>query len=124
MTKGYVGWSLDEQTRDKLLALFPPAYERVIAHHCTLKFGVDDKYPLPTATQAQVVGTVDDLMGVQALVLMIDGSTSRPDGSVYHITWSLGPGRKPVDSNKVIAHQGYKPVAPVAIEINPQFFAF
>jgi hypothetical protein len=85
---------------------------------------VDDKYPLPTATQAQVVGTVDDLMGVQALVLMIDGSTSRPDGSVYHITWSLGPGRKPVDSNKVIAHQGYKPVSPVAIEMDPQFFAF
>jgi hypothetical protein len=55
---------------------------------------------------------------------MIDGSTSRPDGSVYHITWSLGPGRKPVDSNKVIAHQGYKPVSPVAIEMDPQFFAF
>ena len=124
MTKGYVGWALGEATRNRLLEEFPPTYEKVVAHHCTLKFGVDDTFPLPTATEAQIVGVADDLMGVQALVLNIDGVTSRPDGSVYHITWSLGPGRKPIDSNKVIANQGFKPVAPVAIEIHPKFFAF
>ena len=125
MTKGYVGWALSEHTRNQLLHQFPPAYDRVIAHHCTLKFGVDDSHPLPTTTTAQVVGTVDDHMGVQALVLKIDGDISRADGSVYHITWSLGDGRRPVDSNKVIAAQGFVPLAEaIDIDIVPTFFAF
>lgn len=125
MAKGYVGWALDNVTRNRLLEQFPPAYERVIAHHCTLKFGVDDQYPLPSATSAQVVGIADDHMGVQALVLKIDGEITRADGSVYHITWSLAPGRKPVDSNKVIAAQGFTPVdQSVQINIHPKFFPF
>ena len=28
------------------------------------------------------------------MVVELDGTTDRPDGSTYHITWSLGPGRK------------------------------
>jgi hypothetical protein len=45
----------------------------------------------------------------------------RPDGSVYHITWSLQNGYKPVDSNKVIKKYGYEYlVEPISIETIPQ----
>src|SRR3546814_9902597 len=51
---------------------------------------------------------VDDGEGLQALIVSIDGSTDRPDGSTYHITWSLdrSRGRKAVQSNDVIAERG------------------
>ena len=32
----------------------------------------------------------------------LDGTTDRPDGSTYHITWSLGPGREAHESNDVL----------------------
>jgi len=34
-------------------------------------------------------------------------STRRLDGSTYHITWSLGPGRRAVESNDVIRERGW-----------------
>ena len=34
--------------------------------------------------------------------------TDRPDGSTYHITWSLGPGRKARESNDVLRDQGWE----------------
>ena len=34
-----------------------------------------------------------------------------PDGSTYHITWSLGPGRKARESNDVLRDQGWEPSA-------------
>jgi hypothetical protein len=40
------------------------------------------------------VGEADDGAGVQALVVRIGGTTERPDGAIYHITWSLAEGRE------------------------------
>ncbi len=40
--------------------------------------------------------------GVEAMVVAIDGTTDRPDGSTYHITWSLGDGRRARESNDVL----------------------
>jgi hypothetical protein len=123
MTKGYVGWELPASERMRLLNEFPPSYVRVVAHHCTLKFGVTSDEPLPTATEGQIVGVADDGMGVQALVLRISGTSTRPGGGAYHITWSLGTGRKPVESNQVIASQGFVPVhPPVPVRLTPKFF--
>jgi len=125
MAKGYIGWLLPRAERDRLLELFEPRYPTVVAHHCTLKFGVDETTPLPRETSAAVVGMADDGQGVQALILSIGGTTSRPDGATYHITWSLKPGRKPVESNKVIENFGWTPVVPAQqIAIKPEFFPF
>ena len=57
---------------------------------------------------------MDDGRGVQALVLRIAGTTARPDGSRWHVTWSLdrAAGRKPVESNTVIAERGWSAVDP------------
>ncbi|MBI0535438.1 hypothetical protein D9599_07635 [Roseomonas sp. KE2513] len=119
-----LGWLLPEEERDALLTLVPPRYPRVVAHHVTLKPGVRQDHPLPEATRGRVVGLADDDRGVQALVVEIDGTTRRPDGSTWHITWSLGPGRKPVESNDVIRQHRWKPLEPPRdIRLEPAVFA-
>jgi hypothetical protein len=124
-TKGYVGWALPREVRDALLEKFPPTYPNVVAHHCTLKFGVDSDTPLPAESTGVVVGVSDDNNGVQALVLSVGGTTTRPDGGTYHITWSLNPGRKPVESNEVIQRFGWTPASPFSrIPLIPKFFPF
>jgi hypothetical protein len=124
MTKGYVGWKISPQERDRILNHFPALFERVIAHHVTLKFGVTQDHVLPTATMGYIVGESVDPSGVQALIVSINNSVARPGGGVLHVTWSLEPGRKPVESNQVIANQGWHPVTPFPIELTPEFFPF
>jgi hypothetical protein len=106
-----VGWKLDGEQRSWLLNLFSSAYPDVIADHVTLSSGTDKKRP-PKDTNAEVVGQVDDGAGVQAFVVRIDGTTDRPDGSTYHITWSIdrSKGRNARDSNDVIRTHGWQPL--------------
>lgn len=106
----YVGWALDPKDRAALLAAFPPAYPNVVADHVTLS--LETKVGLPTETAGEVVGIADDGRGVQALAVRIGGTTRRPDGSTYHLTWSLGPERRAVESNDVLAAQGFEPIDP------------
>ncbi|OYD80779.1 hypothetical protein [Azospirillum brasilense] len=120
--RGYVGWALPERERARLLALFPPRHARTVAHHVTLAFGVAPDHPLPTDREGIIVGMADDGDGVQALVVAIAGTTDRPGGGTYHVTWSLEPGRRPVESNAVIASLGWSPVEPVAVRLEPRFF--
>ena len=98
-----VGWKLDRGERAQLLARFPPHWPDVIADHVTLA-RVPRGVPLPGPVQAEIVGSVDDGEGLQALVVRLDGTTSRPDGSTYHITWSLdrARGREARQSNDVL----------------------
>ncbi|CAN7527825.1 hypothetical protein LJR225_003804 [Phenylobacterium sp. LjRoot225] len=102
----YTGWLLDPGDREALLRRFPPRYPEVVAHHVTLKFGDRAAVP-PINTTGEVIGQADDGLGVEALVVRIAGSTDRPDGSTYHITWSLAPGREARESNAVIASLGW-----------------
>jgi hypothetical protein len=116
----FVGWALDREQRRTLLEHFPPRYPDVVADHVTLKFG-DGAAKLPTETSGEIVGQVDDGQGVQALVVRIGGTTDRPDGSTYHITWSLAPGRQAKESNEVIRTFGWAPLPePVEIVLQPQ----
>jgi hypothetical protein len=107
MEKRVAGWLLHPEDRDRLMAIFPPAYPEVVAHHVTLTSRVQPDFPLPSETEGFVVGVADDGAGVQALVVEIGGTTRRPDGSTYHITWSLAPGREAVESNDVIRERGW-----------------
>ncbi|WP_230533080.1 hypothetical protein [Microvirga roseola] len=119
-----VGWLLDETEREELLRRFPPVYPDVVAHHVTLRAKTPADGPLPTATAGEIVGHVDDGRGLQALVVRIDGTTERPDGSTYHITWSLdrNQDRRPVESNHVLAEEGWTPCSPVPIRLIPARF--
>jgi nudix-type nucleoside diphosphatase (YffH/AdpP family) len=121
-TRFHTGWLLDAGEREALLRRFPPRYARVVAHHVTLKFGDQAARP-PADTVAEVVGVADDGLGVEALVVRIGGTTARPDGSVYHVTWSLEPGHEARESNDVIARHGFAALpSPVPIRLRPKPF--
>lgn len=116
------GWKLGRDDRAALLERFAPEWPDVIADHITLDGDAGDDAPLPTATAGEIVGSVSDGEGLQAMVVAIDGTTDRPDGSTYHITWSLdrSRGRKAVESNDVIAARGWRAFEkPVPIRIMP-----
>jgi hypothetical protein len=97
------GWKLDRASRKELLQQFPPRYQSVVADHVTLRSGASPHAPLPDETHGEVVGRGDDGRGVEALVVAIGGTTDRPDGSTYHVTWSLAPGREAKESNEILA---------------------
>ena len=117
-----IGWKLDRAQRDELLKQHPPRYAEVIADHVTLEVGAAAK-PLPPEVAAAIVGRADDGDSLEAMVVAIDGGTGRPDGSTYHITWSLGPGRRARESNEVIRERGFDGFAhPIPITIRPARF--
>jgi len=117
------GWKLPETERELLLRRFPPEYANVIADHVTLRTGATPETPLPRKPEAQVVGRADDGQSLECLVVALDGTTDRPDGSTYHITWSLGAGRKARESNDVLRDQGWEPIeAPIPVELEPARF--
>ena len=98
-----IGWKLDRDQRKELLQQFPPKYREVDADHVTLRTKVAEDAALPEETSGEIVGRVDDGKGVEAMVVSVGGTTDRPDGSTYHITWSLEPGREAKESNDVLA---------------------
>ena len=103
-----IGWKLDRTQREELLSRFPPQYPDAIADHVTLKTK-SEKDPLPAEVQSQIVGRADDGDGLECLVVRIDGSTDRPDGSTFHITWSLdkSKGRQARESNDLLKERGW-----------------
>jgi len=118
------GWKLPEIERELLLARFPPKYQNVIADHVTLRVGATPETPLPRKPDAQVVGRADDGESLECLVVALDGTTDRPDGSTYHITWSLGPDRKARESNDLLRSiKGWETLpAPLPVELEPARF--
>ncbi|HEX4762247.1 MAG TPA: hypothetical protein VFU87_05585 [Sphingomicrobium sp.] len=117
------GWKLPGDERDRLLERFPPKYENVIADHVTLRTGATPDTPLPRKPDARIVGRADDGESLECLAVELDGTTDRLDGSTYHITWSLGPGRRAVESNDVLRDLGWEPIdAPIPVELEPARF--
>lgn len=117
------GWKLPADDRAMLLERFPPKYENVVADHVTLQVGATPQTPLPRKPEAQVVGRADDARSLECLVVQLDGTTDRPDGSTYHITWSLGPGRTARESNDVLREKGWEGLLqPIDIELAPARF--
>src|SRR3954447_8352332 len=117
------GWKLPREERDMLLRRFPPRYENVVADHVTLRVGSTPETPQPRKPDARVVGHCDDRESLECLVVELDGTTDRPDGSTFHITWSLGPGRKARESNDVLRDRGWEPLpAPIPVELEPARF--
>jgi len=113
-----IGWLVDEHQRVELLQQFRPLYACTVAHHVTLKTTTTD--PLPEPAIGEIVGIADDGQGVQALVVSIGGTTDRPGGGTYHVTWSLEEGRAARESNDVIAQRGWTPVElPVPVTLHP-----
>ena len=118
------GWKLDAAARAELLSRFPPRYGETVADHVTYKPGPDGA-KLPEAGHCVLVGRADDGAGVEALVVALNGSTDRPDGSTWHITWSLGPGRRAIESNAVIAQHGWQAIGGnIRIPLTPSWWMY
>ena len=115
-----IGWKLERDQRRELLQQFPPKFRNVVADHVTLRSGAAKDSALPQETEGEIVGRVDDGRGVEAMVVRIGGATRRPDGSTYHITWSLEDGREAKESNDVLAERKWEEFdLPMPIRIAP-----
>ena len=124
MGRSIAGWKIDPEERDRLLARFPPRYERRVADHVTLRTNAI-RDPLPPEVDATIIGRADDGDSLEAMVVRIDGTTDRPDGSIFHITWSLdkAKGRQPRESNDLLKDRGWHRIEqPVPIRIDPARF--
>ena len=118
-----IGWKLDSDQRAELLRQFPPRFGHVIADHVTLQAKVARDAPLPRETGGVIVGRADDGTGVEAMVVAIGGTTDRPDGSTYHVTWSLADGRRAEESNDLLADGSWAPFdLPMPILLHPARF--
>jgi hypothetical protein len=119
-----VGWKLDREQRKELLQQFPPCYPGIDADHVTLRIEGSAETALPEEALGEIVGRADDGRGVEAMVVAIAGTTDRPDGGTYHITWSLGPGRKAQESNDVLAALGWTAIdLPMPVKLEPSRWA-
>ena len=121
MTKRIVGWKLDRADRAALLGRFPPAYADPVADHVTLTRSAD-RDPPARPEGAELIGRADDGNGVECFVVRMDGTTDRPGGGTYHITWSLDrqKGRKAKESNDVIRERGWTDLPePVPVRLEP-----
>ncbi|MEJ6021030.1 hypothetical protein [Ramlibacter sp. PS4R-6] len=118
-----IGWKVDRAQRDALLTRFSPRYARAIADHVTLAANVAASTPPPKPAACRIVGHADDGAGVEAVVVEIDGTTARPGGGTFHITWSLAEGRQAKESNDVIAARGWQRFdEPVDVTVEPASF--
>lgn len=116
----YTSYQLTQTARKQLLAVFPPKYEKVIAHHVTHTFGVLRGTPTPQPANIKVVGYTNNSNGIEALIVSVDGDITRPDGSVFHITWSLDPDIfKPVAASELARQRKHKLVMPISVATNP-----
>ncbi len=114
------GWKIARAQRRELLRRFPPTYPNIIADHVTLRTKAAPDAPLPQETEGEVIGRADNGRGVEALAVRIGGTSDRPGGGTYHITWSLEDGREARESNDVLAEQGWVALdTPVPIKLRP-----
>ena len=119
-----IGWKLDRAQRAELLERFSPRYADAIADHVTLRTEAEND-PLPDPVDAGIVGRADDGDSLECMVVTIDGTTDRPDGSTFHITWSLdkAKGRKARESNDVLKERGWARFdEPTPVKIEPARF--
>jgi hypothetical protein len=115
-----IGWKLDREQRRELLQQFPPKFRQTDADHVTLRTRSAEDAALPDETQCEIVGRVDDGLGVEAMVVAIAGATGRPGGGTYHITWSLEPGREGRESNDVLAARPWEMFdLPMPVRLEP-----
>lgn len=112
---GYWSLELTEASRDALLAVVPPEFPVVVAHHVTLAYGVGEDHVLDDVHSCVVLGEIID-NGIQALVVSVNGRTVRPDLSRYHITWSKEEGKFDQQSNALVVRGWWPFKEPIPLE--------
>lgn len=117
----YTAYVLDDASREALAQKYPPKYPKFVGHHITVRFGVPANTEAPQPAQIKVIGHADSGDGLEALVVTVNGTTERPDGKTYHITWSLDATKyRPVQSNDLISTKRFTLGKAVQINAVPQ----
>ncbi len=120
---GYMAYNLTKEARERILTSFTPRYSKVIAHHITIAFGVEETYPCPDVAFVKVVGYAYNEK-IEALVVEVSGQKERPDGKLFHITLSHSEEAKPVMSNDLLLQTPYTPIDPFMIPVEKKFNKF
>lgn len=102
----YLAFEISDKSRANLLNLFRPNFSKVICHHVTIEFNLTQekydslehliKHPPNVIAYGYAKGD-----GIECIAVAIGNVTDRPDGSFFHITLSLSPPHKPVESKKL-----------------------
>lgn len=118
----YTAYVLTDESRKELEGKYPPKYPNFIGHHVTVDFGVPADAEAPEEADVKVIGFEDSGDGLEALVVSVNGETSRADGSTYHITWSLDSEKyAPKDSNELLKNSyRYTMSLPTVVDTVPQ----
>jgi hypothetical protein len=115
-SKGYIAFALLEGSRAQVLKRFPSRFAVVRCDHITYLYGVPGDSELPSAAAVVAHAYVCE-PGLEALVVAVNGSTRRRDGSIYHVTLSRDEGRSSVESNALVANEDlWQPLEPFALE--------
>jgi hypothetical protein len=121
----YIAFNLTPACREQILARFQPRYEHVFAEHVTYLYGVDRDVDvhikMPDKPRLLVAyAYASDDVGLEALLVEVDGQRLRLDGKPYHLTLSLAEGRRQSDANQVIATFSNRPLTePIELDAEP-----
>lgn len=116
--KKYLAFVLDDASRKEILGYFKPKYKKIDCHHITVQFNPsEDSKPLIDSLKGASLEVVGYQYGegVDCIAIEVNGSTTRPDGGVYHVTLSLKGGHSPKESNDVLKAQGIQHTLPFPI---------
>jgi len=103
-TGHYLAFELSARSRASMLTLFQPRFSKVICHHVTIEFNLTAekfnvlKKDLTPTTLVRAYGYAKG-DGVECIAIAIGDKIDRLDGSFYHVTLSIDPPHKPVESN-------------------------
>jgi len=106
----YLAFVLDDASRQQLLAAYPPDFSSVICHHVTIIYNLNEvnlEQVKPDLGTVLVTGHISS-DGVECFTATVGGKRTRVDGGWYHVTSSVEPPKKPVDSNTLLASIGGK----------------
>jgi N12 class adenine-specific DNA methylase len=121
----YRAYLLTPQDREKLMALFPPTHERVIADHLSAQ-ALDAMHLVKEGpAKGEVVGVFDH-HGMQALVVKLNGREKTASGSYFHLSWSTDAGVRTRNIGPAITEYGFdrleKPI-PLDLSGGPNYRA-
>ena len=105
----YLAFKLSDKCRADLIGMFKPSFSKVVCHHVTIEFNLT-REKLDTFNEQMTKSENHDGnfvnaigiargKGIEAIAVSINDHRDRADGSFYHVTLSLEPPHKPVESN-------------------------
>lgn len=104
----YTAYTIPTLYRQLLEERIPYSFKHKFGDHITAKYPYDKTVdgPVEENTTAIIIpyAVLSDGENIECILVKVNGSTTRPDGSRYHITWSIDDKKKtkPVESNTII----------------------